>query len=205
MKHVNKITFVLGIIVISSFLILYSNINLYAQKDLDLQSFENNLLFSLQKDPNNPDLNFDLGLLNKNMGNLESAYDYFQKVLTITENDSEALFWSGYILRQQNKLGLAASKLEKSLKINPQNHYAWYELGIINADRTYNEPAISCFIKAAEYSLNDKKIKEDAIYYIGLLYLNMKNIYKFYYYEKELRSLNPQKADYLKELAFLYQ
>lgn len=116
MKHVNKITFVLGIIVISSFLILYSNINLYAQKDLDLQSFENNLLFSLQKDPNNPDLNFDLGLLNKNMGNLESAYDYFQKVLTITENDSEALFWSGYILRQQNKLGLAASKLENCLR-----------------------------------------------------------------------------------------
>lgn len=179
--------------------------SLYSNNKLFAQNHEIYVLSALKNDPNNPDLNFDLGLIYKNKGNLKLAYDFFQKVLTINENDSDALFWAGYILRQQNKLGLAAEKLEKSTQINPNNSYAWFELGIINGDRTYNNKAIECFKKSAELaSAEDKKTKEDAIFYIGLLYLNMKDVDKVLFYEKELRALNPEKANDLKDLLSLY-
>ncbi|MCQ0112684.1 tetratricopeptide repeat protein [Zhouia amylolytica] len=129
--------------------LLLTEANLYIKMD-DKVKFQNLMEEAIQKDPNNPSLYYNLGVITAEQGDAEKAKEYYKKSLALDpENENTNLNMASLILSgeqdivdQMNSLGTSSADnkkydelksqredihrssipyLEKVLEINPEN------------------------------------------------------------------------------------
>lgn len=157
---------------------------------------------AIKNDPNNPDLHFDLATLYLSKGMRDKAASELRQVIFLDSKDYEAYLQMGILFYEQNKLQLAETQLKKSIELNPNEPYSWYQLAIIQTDLCQSKKAIESLDKCLELvgdSNPEAKIK--ATFYKGVILLNLREKAKSLVVADELAKLAPNLANQLKELA----
>ena len=120
----------------------------------------------------------------------------------MNSQDYEAFYRLGILFYEQNKLKLARNHFNKALEINHQYPYAWYYLAIVQTDLCQSKEAIESLEKAIIHiGNNDNIFKTKAVYYLGVLFLNINKKEEALKTAKILTKLDKTLADYLLELA----
>ena len=83
-------------------------------------------------------------------GKYEKAIEYFTKSIETDPNYSEAYEYRGIAQYKILKIPEALTDLNKAVKINPQNHNAWFNKGEIHFFRKEFIEAEACYLKANE-------------------------------------------------------
>ena len=97
--------------------------------------------------PNLPDVNNNLGLLNFQEGKIEKSIKFFDKAIKLNPNFSAAFCNLGIAYTKINKFLLAESNYKNAIKLNKKNFTAVYNLGNLykirgdfeNAEKYLNE------------------------------------------------------------------
>jgi Tfp pilus assembly protein PilF len=97
---------------------------------------------------------FDLAVKNHQKNNIKDAQNYYQKVLEIDPNHSEAHNNLGVIFQGLRENQKAKDCYEKAIEINPNYVSALSNLGVIFQELRENLKAIGCFEKAIEINPN---------------------------------------------------
>ena len=100
---------------------------------------------------------FDLAVKNHQKNNIEEAQNFYNQVLKIDPNHSEALNNLGAIFQGLREYQEAKSCYEKAIKINPNYTNAYYNLGVTFKELGENQKAKSCYEKAIEIDPNHIK------------------------------------------------
>ena len=144
---------------------------------------------------------FDLALKNHQNNNLQDAQNYYNRVLKIDPNHTDANNNLGIILQGLGENQKAKECFEKVIEINPNYSSAHNNLGIIYKKSSEYQKAISCYEKAIKINPNYL----DAHFNLGLIFqkldehLKAKNCYK-----KMLR-IDPNNAETHYSLGVIYQ
>ena len=91
--------------------------------------------------------NFDLGALiqlglaEKEVGDIEVAQGWFEQALGVDPDSSLVYFYLGEIAYNRGLLEDALGHLQKAIELNPENHEAWYLLGFVLGDAGLHEDA----------------------------------------------------------------
>ena len=132
------------------------NINELSQsafKALDQKDFKKGKLL-LEKinviNPNLPDVNNNLGLLNFQENNIEKSIEFFDKAIKLNPNFSAAFCNLGIAYTKLNKFEFAETNLKNAIKLNKKNFTAVYNLGNLykirgdleNAEKYLNESIV---------------------------------------------------------------
>ena len=91
--------------------------------------------------------NFDLGALiqlglaEKEIGDIEVAQNWFEQALGVDPDSSLVYFYLGEIEYNRGLLEEALGHLQRSIELNPENHEAWYLLGFVLGDAGLHDDA----------------------------------------------------------------
>ena len=91
--------------------------------------------------------NFDLGamiqlgLAEKEVGDIEVAQGWFEQALGVDPDSSLVYFYLGEIAYNRGLLEEALGHLQRAIEINPDNHEAWYLLGFVLGDAGLHDDA----------------------------------------------------------------
>jgi len=126
----------------------------------------------IKKNPNDPNLYFDMASVYSRLNDLIGAQKCLVKALYLNPKDNEALLSLGQIRRRTGQLFLARETLEKLLARDPKNVDGWVELGYALCDSGIFDESVKAFQRAARLpptpgSLELPKIR----FYIGVLEL----------------------------------
>ena len=201
MKYKKKKYFIFFMSIFSFvlFFLLYSVFSVFAQ--IDLNSYERFYLEKIKKDPDNIDLNYDLGLIYLRQGKKTKALDQFHKVAFINPKDTDALLQLGQLLRNQGRLKIAEELLERCVKEKPEKYNAWYQLGLVKSDLLKINDSILCMEKCLQYTPREQNKKIAQIYYyMGILYLNIRNKEKAIFMFDQLKSIDSELSKDLHKL-----
>ena len=98
----------------------------------------------------------EIAIKKHNLGQLEAAIEYYQKVLELKPDYAEIYSNLGVLLKQKGNLSAAVDSLKKALKIKPDLVEAHYNLGTILKKQSNLSAAIEAFQQAL-------KIKPDSV------------------------------------------
>src|SRR5208283_118913 len=96
-----------------------------------LPEAESALQQAAAKDPGNPRVWYNLGLVNRGEGKTDAAIADFQKVLKIDPADPDAYYFLGTFYSQQQEYARAIDAFQQALKLNPLHASA--EFGLARA------------------------------------------------------------------------
>ena len=82
-----------------------------------------------------------LGLAEKEVGDIEVAQSWFEQALGVDPNSSLVYFYLGEIAYNRGLLEEALGRLQKAIELNPENHEAWYLLGFVLGDAGLHDDA----------------------------------------------------------------
>jgi len=134
---------------------------------------------------------FDLAIHDHQNNNLQGAQSYYQKVLKIDPNHSQALNNIGVIFKELGENQKAKECYEKAITINPNYAAAHYNLGSIFKNLGENQKAKECYEKAIAINPN----YSDAHYNLGNIFIKLKENQKAKEcYEKAI-AINPNYAN----------
>ncbi len=124
--------------------------------NVKFQDYDEGLDFlkkSLQYNPKDTDCLTRIGQVFGIQNRVSEAIDYFDKALSIDENNSEALRHKCYALNLRHEgTESALTCLEESLKIDPYNPLAWIQKSIfLRRDPTNFEESMWCLDKVIEF------------------------------------------------------
>jgi cellulose synthase operon protein C len=91
--------------------------------------------------------NFDLGALiqlglaEKEVGDIEVAQGWFEQALGVDPDSSLVFFYLGEIAYNRGLLEDALGYLQRAIELNPENHEAWYLLGFVLGDAGLHDDA----------------------------------------------------------------
>lgn len=130
--------------------LLLTEADLYIKLN-DLDSYKRVVNQALEKDPNNKDLIFNLGVVSSNSNQLEDAIKYYKKVISIDPSYFNAyLNLSEVMLRGDDKFVDEMNKLTTSEKDNKR-------YSVLKAEREKNFNAVLPYLeKAVELKPNDE-------------------------------------------------
>ncbi len=100
-----------------------------------------------------------LGEINIRLGNYEEAIGYSKRASIISPNEHN-LHSIGLAYKEMGNYEKAIEFYEKSLDVNPEHSYAWFDLGLIYEDLNEFKKAIDCYEKAVESSPQWVKLRE---------------------------------------------
>jgi len=84
----------------------------------------------LQVDPENPDLNYHLGLAYKDEGDYETAKTYLEKAAKMKPDNPDIAFNLGVVFFELEQYNEAVTQFQKALAIDSTRADAWLNLGI---------------------------------------------------------------------------
>ena len=100
-----------------------------------------------------------LGEINIRLGNYEEAIKCSKRAANISPNEHN--FHSiGLAYKEMGDYDKAIEFYEKSLDVNPEHSYAWFDLGLIYEDLNESKKAIDCYEKAVENSPQWVKLRK---------------------------------------------
>ncbi len=94
---------------------------------------------SAERDPKNPRVWYNLGLLAKAAGQPDAAIEYFQKAAALDPSDADTQYFLGLMYSQQQDYDKAIAAFENALKMNPFQVSA--EFGLAQAYRRKGDDA----------------------------------------------------------------
>jgi tetratricopeptide (TPR) repeat protein len=98
--------------------------------------------------PNQPDIWYNKGLVDADLGRHEDAVVAFSNATALKPEDSEAWYQKASSLYYLKRYGEAVEACNRSLALKPGNPYAWYNLGIALTElKRFNE-SINAYDKA---------------------------------------------------------
>ncbi|TAL69218.1 MAG: tetratricopeptide repeat protein [Bacteroidetes bacterium] len=100
--------------------------------------------------PNDPIVNYDLGVLYSSQNNNEEAYYYYDKTTELSKNWSPAWHNKGIALISLKRYEEAIKCFDKVIEIRPEGYYGWYLKGNIYSLKKNYEESIQCYDKAIE-------------------------------------------------------
>jgi len=167
----------------------------------------NELLSSLEQEPNNIDIQFHLALVEEQLGNTESAIKRYQNILNISPNDKESLKNIGSLYIKTGKPNLALEYLYKATKLDPEDEDVIFLLGrayfssgnyrkalehyLRIKDKTFNDADINYFLAMTYGRLNDQG---ESHYYFGLHFKNTKRMESALFHFKEAMNYFPKNS-----------
>ena len=89
-----------------------------------------------------------VGSINRKMGNLDQAIEFFQKVITLKPDFTEGFYNLGNAFKEKGKLKDAIEAYKRSIVLRPNYAEAFYNLGIALKDKGDLEDAIAAYNKA---------------------------------------------------------
>jgi tetratricopeptide (TPR) repeat protein len=102
----------------------------------------------LEIDPKQPDIWYNKGLVDADLGRHEDAVIAFSKATDLKPADSEAWYQKASSLYYLKRYDEAVDACNRSLALDPGNPYAWYNLGIALIElKRFNE-SINAYDKA---------------------------------------------------------
>jgi len=111
----------------------------------------------LKRDPDNPDLWVDMGVLLERKGDMTGAVRAFAKALELDSRNSHAWFHIGLAhIRQKNYAG-AEQALEKAVELDPKDAKAWFNLATVRWTQENYTGAEQAVAKVAELDPKDAK------------------------------------------------
>mgnify|MGYP001157417422 CR=1 FL=1 len=108
----------------------------------------------LIKRPNLFEANFNLGVLNFQLGNLNPSINFLEKSKEINPRIAQVYFYLGLIYNKKKEVDLSIKNFKKVLEIDPNNSFAYYNLGT-----QFKE--ISQYEEAEKYLKNSIKINSN--------------------------------------------
>ena len=163
----------------------------YYQKKGEKERAEKAYLEAIRQDPYLPLPYFNLANLYYSRGDLQSARDYFEKVIQLDSISGDTYYSLGLLLAEMEDLEGAEINLGKaaSLTGDPNHYYNW-ALTLQNLDRP--DEAEKAFKSALEISPDSERI----LYALAILYLQQNRKPNAQNVIMKLLQLNPQNPDY---------
>ena len=144
---------------------------------------------------------FDLAIQNHQNNNLQDAQNYYQKVLKINPNHSQALNNIAVFFTNSKDYQKAKSCYEKAVEINPNYADAHYNLGNIFKKLGDLQKALSCYEKVIKINPNYTVAHNN----LGIIYSDLEENQKaLSCYEKAIK-INPNYADAHHNLGNIFQ
>jgi len=145
----------------------------------------------LNKQPNNFDALFMLGVIYYQIKNIDSAIKYIEKALQIDPLFHEAYAFLGNIYHMKKQVDKAISYYQKAIQLNPHNSDAYYNLGNIFRERENIDEAVDCYQKAVKINPNNPFIYN----VLGVAYRNKGQLeIAIKFYQKAIE-INPNIAE----------
>jgi tetratricopeptide (TPR) repeat protein len=180
---------------------------------------------ALRRVPRNPELAELLGELAFERGDLGGAENYFRQVLRWNGDDVESRIYLGTILADQGREARALEHLERAVTLAPESFLPYFSLGALHAAAGRTGPARSCLRRAlareelpqAYFLLGMVELDsghagaaaaaleravaldgefEDAIYYLGLAYLERRWHKRALECFRRVQEMDPQRLQY---------
>ena len=109
----------------------------------------------LKTNPNHVDAHNNLGIIFKELGELQKAVDCYQKVIQIQPEDDYAHYNLGLVFKELGELQKAINCFQKVIQIQPDRvEDAHVGLGLVFKELGEHQKAISCYEKAIEIDPN---------------------------------------------------
>ncbi|KAK5580761.1 hypothetical protein RB653_000785 [Dictyostelium firmibasis] len=189
--------------------------------ELALESYSNALLLN----PNYPEVLCNIGVIRKNLGEIEASIEYYNRALQINPNyslvkNNLAIAYNdlGTKVKLNGDIDLAKKFYKKSLHHNFKYEGSYYNLGVLFSERKQIEKSIMNYELAIHFNEINNNIKNnnnnkndnnnnqyvEALNNLGVLYKDIDNIEKsIHYYQLALKS-NPTFSQSLSNLAIIY-
>jgi tetratricopeptide (TPR) repeat protein len=116
------------------------------------------LKFFLADTPDDAEAHYYIGEAYAKSGNKKEALKYFEKVLQIDCNYSDAYYGQAYILFLNKKYTDAYYSIKKAIKINPNESYFWHLSALINQSLEFIEDSEEAFKKSIELEHSDPQV-----------------------------------------------
>jgi tetratricopeptide (TPR) repeat protein len=131
-----------------------------------LQEGERILKQLRRRDPDNPDLLYNLGMAYSEQGKFEPSIEVLEQCIALAPQMSNAYTALGFSYSKIGKYHEAAQKSRQALEIDPDNFYAWRNIGGIYGKLREHDKAIEAFKKADAL----QKDQPDVLYGMALVY-----------------------------------
>lgn len=122
------------------------------------------LMTNLVSFPDNIQLNFSIGLIQKDLEKYESALARFNKVVTLDENHAQGFYHLGECCLHLNLLDQAEPFFANAYKLNPSNIDAVYQLGLVYEKLKKSDQAVTVYeewVRNVESNNNDFEFNID--------------------------------------------
>ncbi len=143
--------------------------NLYYDID-DIQASEMVARKSLHLNPNQPGINYLLGLIAKQQGQLDQALDHFTKAVSANENDVSPWLEMGEIYIEQQETEKALQSFREAYSRDEKDYRAYYQSGLLLRDMKDYAGAEKMLKIASSLSPKDASIRRQLA---GVIALNL--------------------------------
>jgi predicted Zn-dependent protease len=138
----------------------------------------NQLLKSLQDNPEDTDTLYSLALIEDQLGLTDSAIQRYQKILNLSPDDADALQNIGSLYLKMGKPFLAVEQLTRASKLHPQSDSILFNLGKAYFAAGNFKKALECYLPIQDKKFNDADIN----YFIAMTYGRLNNRGESHYY-----------------------
>ncbi len=157
--------------------------------------------------PDDPDLNYHLGVALKDEGKYDEAIDYLEKAAQLKPGDVDIPFQLGVVYFEQEKYDQAIAQFRKALQIDSTNTDAWLNLGITALKTEDYTTAAEAFRNYTALAADDAQ----GYYFLAVTLLNLKDEQKEQHLQEALQAiqkaieLDPTNPDYYNIAGMVYK
>jgi len=161
----------------------------------------------VQKAPDDPDLNYHLGVALKDEGRYDEAIPYLQKAAELKPEDSRVPFQLGVVYFEKEDYAKAVEQFRKALAIDSTNTDAWLNLGITALKTEDYATAVEAFQHYTALSPEEAQ----GYYFLAISLLNLKDEQKDQHLQDALKAiqkaieLDPENPDYYNIAGMVYK
>jgi len=168
----------------------------------DLNKRRGQLLSSLEKDPQNVDLLYAMGLVEDQLGRTKTALDYLERALARKPQDTDILRSIGLIYMKTGEAGQARYYLLQAQRSAPGDGQILLSLGKAHYAVGDFQNALTCFLKLQDRTFDNA----DITYHIAMSYGKMnqpgESHYHFGQYFKKEKKIDSALFHFQKALAY---
>lgn len=126
----------------------------------DLKGAEKALTDALDLAPDDPGLNYNLGVIYLRMKRFEEAFERFQKALVDDELELDARMGMGICLARMNRKEEALKEFRKVAQRRPNDPQIWYNIGVVAFQMGRLKAAKPAFERAARLGYDGREIAD---------------------------------------------
>ena len=145
---------------------------------------------ALAKNPNSPELNYNLGVVLHKLGELSQAKESYEKAIALQPNYTQAYFNLAVIYQSQGDVARAISLYHQAMDCDPEDTEIYHNLGALLIQEKEFEQALHNYQKALEID----PLWADTYYRIGYLYFRQNEFESAIPYLRHAIKLDPKIA-----------